>query len=98
VALRLADELHVRHVVIDANELEIPGFSKNPSNRCYYCKSKLFQELVSLAKEEGIPFIVEGSTLDDDKDHRPGKKAVQELGIRSPLKEANFQKRCEGGL
>jgi uncharacterized protein len=47
---------------------------------------------VDLAKEEATPFVVEGSTLDDDKDHRPGRMAIQELGIRSPLKEALFTK------
>ncbi|MGD0918856.1 MAG: ATP-dependent sacrificial sulfur transferase LarE [Thermodesulfobacteriota bacterium] len=81
-----------RHRLIESNELEIEGFSKNPPNRCYYCKRRLFDELLHLAKEESIPFIVEGSTLDDEKDHRPGKKAVQELGIRSPLQEAGFTK------
>jgi uncharacterized protein len=47
---------------------------------------------LEVAREEGISCIVEGSTLDDDKDHRPGRVAVQELGIRSPLKEASFTK------
>jgi len=78
--------------LIHSNELEIPGFSKNPPNRCYYCKSKLFGELLELAREETIPSVVEGSTLDDDQDHRPGKRAIQELGIRSPLKETGFTK------
>jgi uncharacterized protein len=81
-----------RHLLIESNELEIEGFSKNPPNRCYYCKRKLFKELLNLAREESIPFIVEGSTLDDEKNHRPGKRAIQELGIRSPLKEAMFTK------
>jgi pyridinium-3,5-biscarboxylic acid mononucleotide sulfurtransferase len=89
---RLIQTLGAKHLLIESNELEIPGFSKNPPNRCYYCKSKLFEELLSIAKEEAIPFIVEGSTLDDDQDHRPGRMAVQELGIRSPLKEASFTK------
>jgi len=89
---KLIQTLGIRHRLIQSNELEIPGFSKNPSNRCYYCKSKLFEELVDLAKEEATPFVVEGSTLDDDKDHRPGRMAIQELGIRSPLKEALFTK------
>jgi len=88
----LVQTLGVRHRLIQSNELEIPGFSKNPSNRCYYCKSKLFGELLDLAKEETIPFIVEGSTLDDDQDHRPGRMAVQELGVRSPLKEVGLTK------
>jgi len=89
---KLIRTLGARHRLIQSNELEIPGFSKNPPNRCYYCKKKLFAELLDLAKEESILFVVEGSTLDDDKDHRPGKIAVQELGIRSPLREAGFTK------
>jgi len=89
---KLIQTLGARHRLIESNELEIPGFSKNPPNRCYYCKKKLFEELLELAKEESILFVVEGSTLDDEKDHRPGRMAVQELGIRSPLKEAGFTK------
>jgi uncharacterized protein len=89
---KLIQTLGVNHRLIHSNELEIPGFSKNPPNRCYYCKSKLFGELLDLAKEETIPFIVEGSTLDDDKDHRPGRVAVQELGVRSPLREVGLTK------
>jgi uncharacterized protein len=90
---KLIQTLGARHRLIGSNELEIPGFSENPPNRCYYCKRNLFGELLDIAKEEGIPFIVEGSTLDDDKDHRPGRMAIQELGIRSPLKEALLTKR-----
>ena len=89
---KLIQTVGVRHLLIESNELEIPGFSKNPPDRCYYCKKELYAELLNLAKKEAIPFIVEGSTLDDEKDHRPGKKAVQELGVRSPLKEAAFTK------
>jgi uncharacterized protein len=89
---KLIQNLGVRHLLIESNELEIAGFSKNPPNRCYYCKKELFGELLRLAEKESIPFIVEGSTLDDDKDHRPGRIAIQELGIRSPLKEVLFTK------
>jgi len=89
---RIAESLGVRHVLIESNELEIAGFSKNPPNRCYFCKRELFKTLRALAKKEGIPFVVEGSTVDDEKDHRPGKLAVQELEIRSPLKEVGFTK------
>ena len=89
---RLVQALGARHRLIHSNEMEIPGFSKNPPDRCFYCKSKLFEELLDLAKEEAIPFVIEGSTLDDDRDHRPGKRAMQELGIKSPLKEAGFVK------
>ncbi|NWF93070.1 MAG: ATP-dependent sacrificial sulfur transferase LarE [Syntrophaceae bacterium] len=91
-AKRLTKGLGVRHIQIESNELEIEGFSKNPPNRCYFCKKELFGELVKIAEREAIPFIVEGSTLDDEKDHRPGRRAIQELGVRSPLKEAMFTK------
>ena len=92
IAKRVAQAVGVRHLLIESNELEIEGFSKNPVNRCYYCKRELFEKLMDLAKAEGIRFVVEGSTLDDEKDHRPGRAAVRELGIRSPLQEALFTK------
>ncbi len=91
-AKRLGEILRVQHRFIESNEMEVPGFSENPPNRCYYCKSQLFSELLEIAKEEGIPFVVEGSTLDDEQDYRPGRIAIQELGIRSPLKEAGLTK------
>jgi pyridinium-3,5-biscarboxylic acid mononucleotide sulfurtransferase len=91
-AKEMAGALGVRHILVESNEMEIDGFSKNPVDRCYYCKRELFEKLINLAKKEGIRFVIEGSTLDDEKDHRPGKKAIQELGIRSPLKEAHFTK------
>ena len=91
-AKRMAQEMGVKHILIESNELEIDGFSKNPSNRCYFCKKELFEEMQSLARKEAISFVVEGSTLDDEKDHRPGRRAIQELGIRSPLQEARFTK------
>ena len=91
-AKRMAQEMGVKHILIESNELEIDGFSKNPSNRCYFCKKELFEEMQNLARKEAISFVVEGSTLDDEKDHRPGRRAMQELGIRSPLQEARFTK------
>jgi uncharacterized protein len=91
-AKKIAKDLGVKHVLIESNELKIKGFSKNPPNRCYFCKRELFKRLGALAKKEGIPFIVEGSTVDDESDHRPGRIAVEELGIRSPLKEARLTK------
>lgn len=91
-AERIVQAMGVKHLLIESNELDIPEFSKNPPDRCYYCKRKLFEELLNIAKKEGISFVVEGSTLDDDQDHRPGKTAIQQLGIRSPLKEALFTK------
>jgi len=91
-AKRMAQEMGVKHILIESNELEIEGFSKNPPNRCYFCKKELFEEMRDLARKEAISYVVEGSTLDDEKDRRPGRKAIQELGIRSPLQEAKFTK------
>jgi uncharacterized protein len=91
-AKKTAETLGVRHLLIESNELEIEGFSANPPNRCYYCKRELFEKLLDLAGKEGIHFMVEGSTLDDEKDHRPGRVAVRELGIRSPLQDALLTK------
>ena len=91
-AKEIARMIGVRHVLIESNEMEIDGFSMNPPDRCYYCKKELFERLLDIARKEQISSIIEGSTLDDDQDHRPGKKAVQELGIRSPLREARFTK------
>jgi uncharacterized protein len=91
-AKKAARALKIEHLLIESNEMEIQGFSENPPNRCYYCKRELFEKMLTLSKDRGIPFIIEGSTLDDEKDHRPGRRAIQELGIRSPLKEAMFTK------
>jgi len=91
-ANKTAKQMGVKHLLIESNELEIKGFSQNPPDRCYLCKRELFSELKSLAQQKQIPFVIEGSTLDDEKDYRPGKKAIEELGIRSPLLEASFTK------
>jgi pyridinium-3,5-biscarboxylic acid mononucleotide sulfurtransferase len=91
-AKRTARALGARHILIESDELEIPEFVQNPPDHCYYCKRKLFGELRQLGAKEGFAEIVEGSTADDLKDHRPGRRAVGELGIRSPLMEAGLSK------
>ena len=91
-AKKMVEEMEVKHLLIESNELEIEGFSKNPPDRCYLCKRELFGELMKVAQKGKISSVIEGSTLDDEKDYRPGKKAIRELGIRSPLVEASFTK------
>lgn len=91
-AKEIAKEFGVEHLVIQSEELQIPQFKMNPSDRCYYCKTELFQKLKDVAKERGLNFVVDGTNYDDISDHRPGMKALGELGIRSPLKEAMMTK------
>ena len=82
----------VRHEVIDSEELDIPGFAENPPDRCYHCKRELFSKLLAFAHANGLAAVLEGSNLDDDGDYRPGRRAIKELGIRSPLHEAGLSK------
>lgn len=91
-AIKLAGRLNVRYTVIQTKELENPDFSSNPPERCYYCKSELFSKLKDIAKSEGIPYVLDGSNYEDSSDYRPGTKAAEELGVRSPLKEVELIK------
>ena len=82
----------IEHVFIDSEELNIPGFTQNPKNRCYLCKRELFEKFRVIADERGIKEILEGSNLDDNGDYRPGLQAVAELDIKSPLRSIGFSK------
>jgi uncharacterized protein len=91
-SVRLAEELGVRQIVIESNELEIPGFSDNPPGRCYHCKKELFEICLNKARQLGYIAVLDGSNLDDLKDYRPGRQAAAELRVRSPLLEAGLVK------
>jgi len=91
-ATRLAKEIGIRHEIIVSEELDIPEFSANPVNRCYHCKKELFTKLKEIASEHGMQHVADGSNFDDLDDYRPGMQAVDELGVRSPLKEAKLTK------
>ncbi len=91
-ACKLASSMGVRHIVVDSNELEIPDFAENTEDRCYLCKSELFQIALNHAAFLGFAFAADGSNADDLGDYRPGRTAAQELGIRSPLQEAGLTK------
>ncbi|NJC87805.1 MAG: ATP-dependent sacrificial sulfur transferase LarE [Desulfuromonas sp.] len=88
----LARQLGIRQVVIDSNELEIPGFADNPPRRCYHCKHELFALCVAKARELGLAAVLDGANQDDLADFRPGREAALELGIRSPLLEVGLTK------
>jgi pyridinium-3,5-biscarboxylic acid mononucleotide sulfurtransferase len=91
-ALKMARQLGARHLVIESNELEIPGYAANPVNRCYLCKANLFTVCEAKAAELGIAHIVDGLNLDDLGDYRPGIKAATERRVRHPLVEAELSK------
>lgn len=91
-AVKLAKRLNVRHKVIQTKELENPDFAHNPPERCYFCKMELFSKLKDIAESDGIPHVLDGSNFEDTSDFRPGAKAAEELGVRSPLKEVGLVK------
>lgn len=82
----------IEQIIIDFDQLSVEGVKENPKNRCYLCKKALFSKLCQAAKERGVPYIVEGSNMDDNGDYRPGMLAVRELGIKSPLQKAQLTK------
>jgi pyridinium-3,5-biscarboxylic acid mononucleotide sulfurtransferase len=92
LAVEVARELGVSHLVIDANELDIPGYAANPTNRCYFCKDNLYDICAAHAAKLGITHIVDGANLDDLGDYRPGLEAATEHRIRHPLVEAKLGK------
>jgi uncharacterized protein len=91
-AKQYAQELGIPHIVIQSEELDIPKFSDNPPDRCYYCKKELFQKIQQIAKEHRLKTVIDGSNADDTFDYRPGARARSELQIRSPLKEVGLTK------
>lgn len=79
-------------LVYEFDELNVPGFKSNPVDRCYHCKRALFTGLMALAAKQGACTLVEGSNMDDMGDYRPGLRALKELKVMSPLKEAGLSK------
>ena len=91
-AREVALQIGGKHRILEARALEIPGLAENPDNRCYVCKKAIAEELWKIAREEGVPCVVDGGNLDDRGDYRPGRQAAVEAGIRSPLEEAGLAK------
>lgn len=91
-AERIAGEIGARHELAQTDQLAIDDFVKNDANRCFHCKSDLYQLLEGLRESHAAAYIVDGTNLDDLGDDRPGIKAAHEWGVRSPLVEAGFSK------
>jgi uncharacterized protein len=92
-AKRVANEIGIRHIIIEYNELEDENFVKNDINRCYYCRKSLGENIKRYEKEYQITDIVDGTHLDDINDYRPGLKAIRQYKIKSPLLEKKIGKK-----
>jgi len=84
-AKEIACNLGAIHKIIEVNEFADPEIMHNPVDRCYRCKTLLFQSLIKYAENEGYHYMIDGSNYDDLNSYRPGMKALKELGIHSPL-------------
>ncbi len=82
----------IRHIVETVDVLTVPGVKENPPDRCYLCKTALFTRLGTIARENGIEHLLEGSNMDDLGDYRPGLRAIEELRVESPLRKAGLYK------
>lgn len=90
-ALSVCRFLHIELKVINASVLSESKIASNPKDRCYYCKRKIFSEICSFAKSNNSS-VIEGTNVDDDIDDRPGFKAINELGVLSPLRLCGLTK------
>ncbi|GIX06785.1 MAG: adenine nucleotide alpha hydrolase [Candidatus Poribacteria bacterium] len=91
-AIRLAEEIGVRYRVVRARELEREEYAQNAPNRCYFCKTELFEQMGEVARQTGIRTIVYGANRDDLGDYRPGMLAAKEFGVYAPLLEVELGK------
>lgn len=88
----LVEQIGIRHRFLESHETEDPRYQANASNRCYFCKTNVYKDLINYARAEGFRFLVDGTNADDVGDHRPGRRAAREHGVRSPLQEAALSK------
>jgi uncharacterized protein len=93
-AQKLARQIGVQHFLVKSEQLSMEEFVQNDPQRCYHCKKELFDKLSGLAAQTGYAYLAEGTNLDDLGDYRPGLRAAQEYGVKSPLVEAGFTKQA----
>jgi uncharacterized protein len=88
----LANRIGIGYEEIAYSELAIPGYADNTADRCYVCKGELFRRLAGVAAARGFATVLDGTNADDLGDFRPGRRAAEELAVRSPLAELNWGK------
>lgn len=91
-AAQVAREIGARVIWVNTHEDEDENYLANPTNRCYFCKTNVYDELLEVAAREGFPVLLDGANADDVGDWRPGRQAAKEHGVRSPLEEAGMTK------
>ncbi|MBM2826064.1 MAG: potassium-transporting ATPase subunit [Dehalococcoidia bacterium] len=91
-ALAVANEIGIRQMFLETNEVEDPNYAANASSRCYFCKVELYDRMEEVASKEGLRWVADGFNLDDLMDFRPGHKAGAQRNVRSPLHEAKMTK------
>ena len=92
-AQSLAEDLGLNYRTINTNEIEREDYSANNPDRCFFCKDELYSHLIKFCGEENYSFVVNGTNVDDLGDYRPGLDAATQYGVRSPLVEANLEKK-----
>src|SRR5207245_10398586 len=92
IAKETAKAIGIKHLVVQTDELQNPEYTSNRADRCYHCKDTLYRELRTLADSLGLEAILDGTQVDDLSDDRPGLRAAQEAGVKSPLLIASFSK------
>jgi uncharacterized protein len=91
-AKAIAAQIGARHVLVEGHETDDPDYLANTAQRCYYCKTETFDLSLAFAAREGVAAVLDGTNADDKGDHRPGRQAAREHGVRSPLLEAGLTK------
>lgn len=91
-ARQVAEQCGLAMEVLEVDALACPQIAQNPSDRCYHCKKQIFSRILSRAQEEGYTLLIDGSNASDDAEDRPGMRALQEMEVRSPLREAGLTK------
>ena len=87
----VARQVGIQHILIEENSIE-DDVAANPRERCYFCKKREFARIIEAAQERGYAAVLDGSNVDDLGDYRPGLRALEELGVASPLREAGLTK------
>jgi len=91
-AQEIAKQVRIRYETINTDELETEGYASNPTNRCFFCKTELFEQIRPIAEQYRIGTTVYGAIPDDVGDHRPGMDAAKQMGIQAPLIDVNLTK------